>query len=719
MGLIDKLFKLDKNEEDLIIAKEIDVDKEINTILLILHYLSTLNTNNIDSLVKKLDESYDKSILYRLRIDIDDDSISEFKKYFSSMCLGYGSEKLADIKEELYLIAKDKNESGRNKPEVVEELIEYAKTLVDQYELIIKRFNEVIKNINQNVNMSEAEKVVMRDYWVNNFMEEELGYPLDLDKKIQDMVDELESLEYGGYGDLEIKKFKNACKKRIAQGEKNKDTKKQILSEIEVILFTPLKNKYKTNLEVVKLRLSQIENSNSTKEEIDKVTKKAIIEFKEKNGHDIDIDARIDEMKKSLRKFAKYGYGEDKVTEFSMNVERILKRAEKVAKSTDEILKEIESEYYFFKRRYEECYNTLQNILKNIDNRDIPQEEKEKLKENEIRAFKDEMGHPIDLEARLNEMIEHLMRLDKGGYGPSKIEEFERRSREIIENNTFKNLNTLRSIKDIEVLYKVLLKNYEMELKQLEETIERISADDTLTEKEVESSIEELKLAFELETGHHLEFSEKLEDYKKMLRNLPGGGYGMEALTQFEEECRAANEEIEDDNVVNQIMKCKATILKNRYLNNKELFDKWVEMELSSCKEKEKEDKKVELNNQVTYMLSLSPKALEEYYKEDDRNKREAMEQHNFMAAFKYLARSEAKSRNDKKIYKQRISAYEKENINPYTEEDIKTAIENLENIDLLGEEQLKDDEKILSLQDYIDSTLLMKINSISLRESI
>ena len=70
MGILGKLFKVDKNEEDLIIAKEIDVEKEINTILLILHYLSTLNTENIDSLVKRLDENYDKSILYRLRIKV-------------------------------------------------------------------------------------------------------------------------------------------------------------------------------------------------------------------------------------------------------------------------------------------------------------------------------------------------------------------------------------------------------------------------------------------------------------------------------------------------------------------------------------------------------------------------------------------------------------------------------------------------------------------------
>ena len=42
MGILGKLFKVDKNEEDLIIAKEMDVEKEINTILLILHYLSIM-----------------------------------------------------------------------------------------------------------------------------------------------------------------------------------------------------------------------------------------------------------------------------------------------------------------------------------------------------------------------------------------------------------------------------------------------------------------------------------------------------------------------------------------------------------------------------------------------------------------------------------------------------------------------------------------------------
>ena len=421
-------------------------------------------------------------------------------------------------------------------------------------------------------------------------------------------------------------------------------------------------------------------------------------------------------MENSLSKLAKYGYGEEKIAEFNANVERIIKKAEKVVKSQEEIIKEIESEYYFFKRRYEECYNTLQNIIKNIKEKNISEEEKETAINHEIRAFKDEMGHPINLDERIKEMTNVLMHLDKGGYGPSKITEFEKRCKEIIETNKSKNLNNLRSIKDIDVLYKVLLKNYEMELKQYEDTVDRIKNDDNLTEKEKEKSIEEIKLGFELDVGHHLEFNDKLDEYKKMLSNLPGGGYGMEAISEFEEDCYKEREILDDETTIYQVMKYKANILKNRYLSNKTVFDKWKELQLSYVEEENKAEKEVELKNQVTYMLSLSPKALEKYFIEDDRQKKEAMEKHNFMAAFKYLAKKEAKSRNDERIYEQRLNTLETE-LNPYTEEDINTAIEQLTEIDLLDEEKLPDDMKIITTQDYIDSTLLMQINSIQIQD--
>ena len=62
MGILDKIFKIEKDEEEVIVVKKIDVDKEIDTIILILRNLSTLNTENIKSIVRKLDESYDDSI---------------------------------------------------------------------------------------------------------------------------------------------------------------------------------------------------------------------------------------------------------------------------------------------------------------------------------------------------------------------------------------------------------------------------------------------------------------------------------------------------------------------------------------------------------------------------------------------------------------------------------------------------------------------------------
>ena len=39
--------------------------------------------------------------------------------------------------------------------------------------------------------------------------------------------------------------------------------------------------------------------------EIDKVTKRTLTEFKEKNGHALDIDQRVEEMENSLSKLAK------------------------------------------------------------------------------------------------------------------------------------------------------------------------------------------------------------------------------------------------------------------------------------------------------------------------------------------------------------------------------------------------------------------------------
>ena len=41
MGILDKIFKIEKDEEEVIVVNKLDVDKEIDTIILILRNLST------------------------------------------------------------------------------------------------------------------------------------------------------------------------------------------------------------------------------------------------------------------------------------------------------------------------------------------------------------------------------------------------------------------------------------------------------------------------------------------------------------------------------------------------------------------------------------------------------------------------------------------------------------------------------------------------------
>ena len=107
-------------------------------------------------------------------------------------------------------------------------------------------------------------------------------------------------------------------------------------------------------------------------------------------------------------------------------------------------------------------------------------------------------------------------------------------------------------------------------------------------------------------------------------------------------------------------------------------------------------------------MLSLSPSALKDYYLEDDRRKKEETDQHNYNAAFKYIARKEAIHSKDEHIFEQRLRELEMGR-KPYTQEEIDEATEELELLSIAGD-SLQEDERIISLVEYIDSTLLRQM---------
>ena len=106
-------------------------------------------------------------------------------------------------------------------------------------------------------------------------------------------------------------------------------------------------------------------------------------------------------------------------------------------------------------------------------------------------------------------------------------------------------------------------------------------------------------------------------------------------------------------------------------------------------------------------MLSLSPKALNDYYINDDTKKRKLRDKHNLAIAIKFLAKAEAKKTNDPLLYDRRLEEYKKGIIN-YSSEDIENAMNQLEVLSIVGDD--KSDEQFISIVDYIDSTLINQL---------
>ena len=148
--------------------------------------------------------------------------------------------------------------------------------------------------------------------------------------------------------------------------------------------------------------------------------------------------------------------------------------------------------------------------------------------------------------------------------------------------------------------------------------------------------------------------------------------------------------------------------MKKQYLRNVKVFQEWKRLQLKNAKEGEKDTLEKDLNVKISYMLSLSPNALYEYYIEDDRKKREAAEKHNRLVACKYLARKEATYLKDESIYQKRLEEFENGK-EPYSKEELDDAEKELEIISLT-EEYMSEDERIISIMEYIDSTLLRQM---------
>ena len=165
---------------------------------------------------------------------------------------------------------------------------------------------------------------------------------------------------------------------------------------------------------------------------------------------------------------------------------------------------------------------------------------------------------------------------------------------------------------------------------------------------------------------------------------------------------------VEDERSKYHALRQKFVAYKKHYLRNLEIFKKWETLQLETMDDFEKEAGKKRLEEEISHMLSLSPTALNEYYLEDEKKKKEEIDRHNYQVAIKYLAKEEAKEKQNRSLYEERLKELENGKT-PYTKKEIEEATNKLEML-MVTSEDLEEEDKIISIIEYIDSTLLRQM---------
>lgn len=713
MGLFDKIFNLNNSSVEHSIENRAEqsnepivVIKEIDEILSILGQLGLLDQETIENNLKD-DKNFESSILKRIMIKTDEENISHLLKYFKDIKLGYGSVKLNQIKDRMNDLVSEKINEGKNKAEVIEELISLARIEVENYERVLKSFNETIGKLEEN-SSNESELIVMMDYWVNYFKEQELGYPINLQNKVDTMVRELAQLPYGGYGSEEIKRFIEAANKMIEEAKNNKEESNHTVNRITTSLFTPKKNRYMSDVETLKRKLQMISESPYLSD-IEKNNNKqqTIREFNQMNGHILGIQESIEQMRTNLTLLECGGFGPLIIDKFITKALEISRLGKESGKSDESIINEIQIEYNKLLNEYQIRLNRLKEKIQITQEKEISQEEKDRIRLELLEDFRDEMGHPIDYKEKIERMISSLKALPNGGYGELVLEEFRKKAyKEIESQSTLAEKNQAYS--NVRKEYYRLMDEYNEKEKNYESRKNEIEKSRNVEPEDKKGILEELERTFMLENGHVIDYKSIIANYASELSSLGKVGYGEKAVKAFiDESNKIVESEISAEDKYKKIRQ-KYLDLKDRYLVNQNTFNEWKFLQLKSKSGKEKEELAEDLDKKIAYMLSLSPNELAEFYIEDDKKKSSDRINHNYKIAYKFLAKQEARKNNDESLYARRME--ELESGHPaYSDDEIKDATTRIERIELTSDD-IKDEDRLISVVEYIDSTLLRQM---------
>lgn len=655
MSIFDSLFGHKKEEQK---EDKVNLTKQIDTLVLVIENLGLLNKEKIIEKLDKLQVEYDKNLIKRLSISEDKEKLSALYKYLEKDNLSFGKESINSLRKQLEFISSNNSLTQDN---MIEEMLNVTEKYINKYKSIIEELNNSIKTFEM-AKPTYADKIAMIDSFTKLYKENELGYPINLEEKVEDRQRSLKNLKYGGYGEEELKSFISRCKNTITDKTNKGWTTKEILDFIDENIYTPLLSRYNQDLEQLEIRISRLQNGEYKENERKRKQDEIILDFNEHYGHNITPEIFREKYKNELLVIDKVGYPKDAIKEFEEEIDDIITRAAIKGQTNISTVVDIKNVFDKYVIKYSKAKDTLERNIRKVERTILSNEEKERRKEALQENFKLTLSAK-ELSERLEIMLNTLKKLN---FSSIEIAAFKKSCEDKITNASL----STDMLEDLNELFEEKL---------------------TSTEENLENYIEILIAN---------------------LKTLPSGGYGENAISEFRKE----TDKVLETKLLNKDKKEKIKTIyeryKNNYLTNKEIFTKWKEERIKSYSGTDLENYALELDNEISYMLSLSTSELNDYYEEDDKKKREAGEKHNLMVILKSLAKDEYQKTNNKRLYEKRLEDITNGKL-PYSPEKVAEKKEQLETLALFSEEDIPEDERIYSTIDYIDSTLYKQISSI------
>lgn len=655
MSIFDSLFGHKKEEQK---EDKVNLTKQIDTLVLVIENLGLLNKEKIIEKLDKLPVEYDKNLIKRLSISEDKEKLSALYKYLEKDNLSFGKESINSLRKQLEFISSNNSLTQDN---MIEEMLNVTEKYINKYKSIIEELNNSIKTFEM-AKPTYADKIAMIDSFTKLYKENELGYPINLEEKVEDRQRSLKNLKYGGYGEEKLKSFISRCKNTITDKKNKGWTTKEILDFIDENIYTPLLSRYNQDLEQLEIRISRLQSGEYKENERKRKQEEIILDFNEHYGHNITPEIFREKYKNELLVIDNVGYPKDAIKEFEEEIDDIITRATIKGQTNISTVVDIKNVFDKYVIKYSKAKDTLERNIRKVERTILSNEEKERRKEALQENFK------LTLSAKkLSERLEIMLStLKKLNFSSIEIAAFKKSCEDKITNASL----STDMLEDLNELFEEKL---------------------TSTEENLENYIEILIAN---------------------LKTLPSGGYGENAISEFRKE----TDKVLETKLLNKDKKEKIKTIyeryKNNYLTNKEIFTKWKEERIKSYSGTDLENYVLELDNEISYMLSLSTSELNDYYEEDDKKKREAGEKHNLMVILKSLAKDEYQKTNNKRLYEKRLEDITNGKL-PYSPEKVAEKKEQLETIALFSEEDIPEDERIYSTIDYIDSTLYKQISSI------